>query len=98
VTDTNELVTRPELQYIAKDYIQQWLALRARSTIPKQTSNVIQANRLRLLKALNDAGARILKRPCGVIAPGRCADLILLDGNPLQDVRSITRMRGVMVR
>jgi imidazolonepropionase-like amidohydrolase len=142
VIDTNELVARPELQYIAKDYVQQWLALQARSTIPKQTAKIIQANRLRLLKALNEAGARILlgtdspqlfnapgfsiaremqmmveagmtpyqvlragteqigeylKRPCGTIAPGQCADLVLLDANPLKDVRNFTHMRGVMV-
>jgi hypothetical protein len=62
--DTKELLVRPELQYIAKDYIDQWLALRARSNIPKQTSDIIQANRLQLLKALNDAGARILLAGC----------------------------------
>ncbi|PYQ94538.1 MAG: amidohydrolase [Acidobacteria bacterium] len=141
--DSKELVVRPELQYIAKDYIDQWLALRARSHIPKQTSDVIQANRMHLLKALNDAGARILvgtdspqlfnvpgfsivremqmmvaagmtpyqviragteqtgeyfNRPCGTITAGACADLILLDANPLQDLRSFARKRGVMVR
>jgi imidazolonepropionase-like amidohydrolase len=141
--DLKELVARPELQYIAKDYVDQWLALRARSNIPKPTSDIIQTNRLHLLKALNDAGARILlgtdspqlfnapgfsivremqmmveagmtpnqviragteqvgeylKRHCGTITPGACADLILLDGNPLQDLRSFTRKRGVMVR
>ena len=141
--DTKELVRRPELQYIAKDYVDQWLALRARANIPKPTSDIIQANRMRLLKALNDAGARILlgtdspqlfnapgfsivremqmmadagmtryqvlrsgteqageyfKRRCGTITPGACADLLLLDGNPLQDLGNLTRKRGVMVR
>jgi imidazolonepropionase-like amidohydrolase len=141
--DTKELLARPELQYIAADYIRDWLALRARSGIPRQTSEIIQANRLHLLAALNDAGARILlgtdspqlfnapgfsigremqmmvdagmtpyqvlragteqvgqylKRRCGMIAPGQCADLILLDADPLHDVRNVTRRRGVMVR
>ena len=141
--DTKQLVRRPELQYIAKDYIDQWLALRARSNIPPQTSDIVQANRLRLLKALNDAGACILlgtdspqlfnapgfsivremqmmveagmtpyqvlragteqigeyfNRPCGTITPNACADLVLLDGNPLQDLRNFNRRRGVMVR
>jgi len=104
---------------------------------------IIQTNRLRLLRALNDAGARILlgtdspqlfnapgfsvrrdmqmmadagmtpyrvlraatqqpgeylKRACGTITPGACADLILLDGNPLRDLRNLDRKRGVMVR
>lgn len=141
--ETKELAARPELQYIAKDYIDQWLGLRARSHIPKSVSAIIQANRLRLLKALNDAGARILlgtdspqlfnapgfsirremqmmadagmtryqvlrtateqsgeylKRACGTITPGACADLILLDGNPFQDLRNLDHKRGVMVR
>jgi imidazolonepropionase-like amidohydrolase len=140
---TNELVKRPELRYIARAYIEQWLALQTRSNIPKPTSEIIQVNRLRLLKALSDAGARILlgtdspqlfntpgfsivremqimvdagmtpyqtirtgteqigeylKRPCGTITPGACADLILLDGNPLVDLRRLTDRRGVMVR
>ena len=141
--DNKELVTRDELHYIAKEYIDQWLALRAQSKIPKRTADIIQTNRLHLLKALNDAGAHILlgtdspqlfnapgfsivremqlmveagmtpyhvlragteqvgeyfKRPCGTITLGACADLILLDGNPLQDLRNLTRKRGVMVR
>jgi len=141
--DTKAVVKRPELQHIAKDYIDQWLELLARSSIPRPTSEIIQMNRMRLLKALNDAGARILlgtdspqlfnapgfsivremqmmaeagmtpyqvmragteqigeyfKRPCGTITAGACADLILLDGNPLQDLRNLTRRRGVMVR
>jgi imidazolonepropionase-like amidohydrolase len=141
--DTKELLARPELEYIAKDYIDQWLALRARADIPKPASDIIQANRLHLLRALNDAEARILlgtdspqlfnapgssivremhmmveagmtpyqvirsgteqvgeyfKRSCGTIVPGACADFILLDRNPLQDVRNFTRKRGVMTR
>jgi imidazolonepropionase-like amidohydrolase len=141
--ESKELVRRPELRYIAKDYIDEWLALRERSNIPRQTSDIIQSNRLRLLKALNDAGARILlgtdspqlfnapgfsivremqmmvdagmtryqvlragtgqagdyfRRPCGTITPNACADLVLLDGNPLEDLRNFQRRRGVMVR
>jgi imidazolonepropionase-like amidohydrolase len=34
----------------------------------------------------------------GTIAPGRSADLILLDANPLEDISSIWRQSGVMVR
>jgi imidazolonepropionase-like amidohydrolase len=140
--ETSELTDRPELEYIGKDYIDQWLALLARSNIPPATSSILQANRLHLLKALNDAGARILlgtdspqlfnapgfsmyremammveagmtpyqvlraatqlpgqhfKRACGTVTPGACADLILLEGNPLRDLRSIEQKQGVMV-
>ena len=34
----------------------------------------------------------------GTIQPGRSADLLLLDANPLQDVRAVWRQAGVMVR
>jgi len=34
----------------------------------------------------------------GVIAPGRSADLILVDGNPLEDIANVARRSGVMVR
>jgi uncharacterized protein (DUF885 family)/imidazolonepropionase-like amidohydrolase len=33
----------------------------------------------------------------GTIAPGRRADLVLVDGNPLEDVRSTARIRGVAI-
>lgn len=34
----------------------------------------------------------------GTVAPGQRADLILLDGNPLQDIDNLERLSGVMVR
>ena len=34
----------------------------------------------------------------GIIQPGRSADLVLLDANPLQDIGSVWRQAGVMVR
>ena len=34
----------------------------------------------------------------GVIKPGARADLILLEGNPLEDVKNASRIAGVMVR
>ncbi len=34
----------------------------------------------------------------GTIAPGRRADLLLVDGNPLQDLTALKRPAGVMVR
>src|SRR5438128_5479568 len=42
--------------------------------------------------------ARFLNRSAdfGVIAAGRRADLVLLDGNPLEDVKNTGRILGVM--
>ena len=34
----------------------------------------------------------------GTIAAGKRADLVLLDGNPLQDIANVGRQSGVMVR
>ena len=34
----------------------------------------------------------------GLVAPGHAADLVLLDANPLDDVRSTTRIRAVVLR
>lgn len=34
----------------------------------------------------------------GTVAPGQRADLLLLDGNPLEDLANLTRRAGVMVR
>jgi imidazolonepropionase-like amidohydrolase len=34
---------------------------------------------------------------CGQMAPGQRADLVLLDANPLQDIRNTTRIRAVLL-
>jgi|SoiMethySBSTD1v2_1073268.scaffolds.fasta_scaffold09430_3 imidazolonepropionase-like amidohydrolase len=34
----------------------------------------------------------------GQIAPDKRADLLLLDGNPLEDIRNTQRIRGVVLR
>ncbi len=34
----------------------------------------------------------------GTVAPGKAADLILVDGNPLEDIGNVARRSGVMVR
>lgn len=39
-----------------------------------------------------------LEREAGTVEVGRRADLLLLDGNPLQDVRHVARKSGVMIR
>lgn len=44
------------------------------------------------------AVARYLGSDTGVVAVGRAADLVLLDANPLDDVRNSRRIHGVMLR
>ena len=39
-----------------------------------------------------------LEREAGTVAPGKRADLLLLEANPLQDVRNVARKAGVMIR
>jgi imidazolonepropionase-like amidohydrolase len=57
---------------------------------------------LRPLQALGAATlnpARYLgRRDAGVIARGAVADLVLLDGGPLHDIRNTTRINSVFVR
>lgn len=56
---------------------------------------------LRPYDILRSATARVGEytgHPCGTIRPGQCADLILLDADPLKDVQNIRRIAGVVVR
>jgi imidazolonepropionase-like amidohydrolase len=46
----------------------------------------------------NPAGFFGREAEFGTVEVGRRADLILLDGNPLQDIRNVHRQAGVMVR
>lgn len=52
------------------------------------------------LRGATHGAARFLagEREFGSVAPGLRADLLLLDGNPLDDVRFVRRPRGVMLR
>ena len=52
------------------------------------------------IKAGTIAAARLLRRSeqFGTISAGKRADLILVEGNPLEDVGNIKRRAGVMVR
>jgi imidazolonepropionase-like amidohydrolase len=54
--------------------------------------------RYQVLRSGTGQVGEYFKRRCGTITPGACADLILLDGNPLEDLTNLTRKRGVMVR
>jgi imidazolonepropionase-like amidohydrolase len=52
----------------------------------------------RALRTATVSAAAFLGEPDeGVVAPGRRADLILLDGNPLEDVHALRHQVGVMV-
>lgn len=44
------------------------------------------------------AVAEFLGSNTGIVAPGRNADLVLLDANPLDDIRNTRRIHGVMLR
>jgi imidazolonepropionase-like amidohydrolase len=52
---------------------------------------VLQAGTTAVAKHLND------EANSGTIAAGKRADLLLLDANPLQDIRNVARKSGVMV-
>ena len=51
-----------------------------------------------LRAATIDAATLIGRNDRGMIASGRRADLLVLDSNPLDDVRNVRRRRGVMVK
>ena len=51
-----------------------------------------------LRTATADAAALAGRPDRGVIAPGRRADLIVLDANPLSDIRHVRRRHGVMAK
>ena len=54
--------------------------------------------RFEVLQAATANPARFLKEPdTGAVAPGKIADLVLLDANPLDDVDNIFRQDGVML-
>lgn len=52
------------------------------------------------LAAATTVPARVMgrSRTHGLVAPGRVADLVLLDANPLEDIRHTTRIRAVVLR
>jgi imidazolonepropionase-like amidohydrolase len=51
-----------------------------------------------LATGTRNAAAHFETDDWGIIAPGRSADLILLDANPLEDIGNAARQAGVMVR
>jgi imidazolonepropionase-like amidohydrolase len=54
---------------------------------------------LYMLKTATSMAAEALGRhDLGTLAPGRAADLFAVHGNPLQDIRALTRPRLVVAR
>lgn len=147
--DLDSLRAFPELKYVSAQQVEQWTsAFRQRVASPQFDAAVSRraiANRMRILRALHEGGARILmgtdapqqfsvpgfslhreltrmsaagmspyailvsgtrnvgeyfraKDTFGTVAPGQRADLLLLDANPLEDVRNVSRIAGVMAR
>ena len=147
--DINAAMNYPELQYMPPELVKQWRGWYhdqfENAQFDRAVARQVIANRMRILKALDDGGARILlgtdstqrfnipgfsvhrelKRMVeagmtpyevlksgtqdagfyfknedafGTIAVGQRADMILVDGNPLEDVSNVARRSGVMVR
>jgi imidazolonepropionase-like amidohydrolase len=143
------LLAYEELRYASPQQVESWTnAYRQRVVSPQYDAaaaqRVVQA-RMRVLGALNDAGARVLmgtdapqqfsvpgfslhrelvrmsgagmspwevlrsgtrvvgeyfaaSNRFGTVAPGMRADLVLLEANPLDDLKNLERRGGVMVR
>jgi imidazolonepropionase-like amidohydrolase len=52
-----------------------------------------------LMSATSRAAAALgLEKECGTLAPGRSADIVLVDGDPRSDVRAFERVRMVFAR
>ncbi len=149
VADLDAMRAFPELRYVPSSTVESWInAFNNRVNKPGYDAGAamnIAAARMRVLKALNDGGVRILmgtdapqqfsvpgfslhreivrmieagmtpyevlksgtfnvgwyfedKDEFGTIEVGKRADMILVDGNPLEDIRNVARRSGVMVR
>jgi imidazolonepropionase-like amidohydrolase len=145
-----QLLARPEMRYVSSRIVRSWYpennylknSTPARAASSREKGDVM---RKKLVKALHEAGARLLlgtdygnpfvvpgfslqlelrsfvdaglspfeairagtsgaaefmdaANEWGTVATGRRADLILLEGNPLEDVSSIGKPAGVMMR
>jgi imidazolonepropionase-like amidohydrolase len=147
--DPEVMGRRPELRYMPKQIVAQWVQAKrnaqAQPTYDPARARRFIALRGRIIKALHDAGVglalgsdapQVMNVPgfsihrelaalvaagltpyqalvtgtrnvaayfgaaerAGTIEPGKVADLILLDGNPLADIAHTGRIAGVMVR
>jgi imidazolonepropionase-like amidohydrolase len=139
----------PELEYMPRDTVEEWTEnLRERLTSPEYDADEAKVyidNRMRIMRALYEAGVRILlgsdapqqfnvpgfsiqhelermadagmsafdilnsgtaavgeyfkaHDQFGTVAVGQRADLILLDGNPLESLANVAKRSGVMIR
>ena len=140
-------LAKKEIEYLPKSQVDKWVKLskdvvcKGRSDL--DVSRIVQQNRERFLRELNDVGAPIvfgtdspnlfevpgfsvyeelaamqqaglspydvllsatrrvgeyLRKNVGTVSVGAEADLILLDGNPLEDVANVRKQAGVMLR
>ena len=71
-------------------------------SLHEELSNFVSAgmSRYEALKSATVDAAEFMGLPgeFGVVKRGARADLVLLEGNPLDDVRNASRIAGVMVR
>jgi imidazolonepropionase-like amidohydrolase len=106
-----EMRTWPEMRYMPADTLDDWVASKE-STIGDAGYSPTLANRAidlrrKLIKALHEALRTGTVNPArffgseerwGTVEVGRDADLVLLEGNPLEDISATREVRGVMVR
>jgi len=151
VTPLETLTKYPELKYSPQAAVDTWSKRydERLKQIPRSMAAFVVGNRRRMIRGLQDAGAKILlgtdalqefvepgysvlremeslraagltpyeilrsatvtpgeyfakqvAKPdsMGTIEPGKRADLVLLDGNPLDDISNIAKISGVMAR
>ena len=55
-----ELLDRPELEYMPKASIEEWLRIRSFGNPPRDVSEKLNRKRMELLKSLRDSNAKIL--------------------------------------
>lgn len=143
----DKLTSYAELRYVPPQAVTQWIRAyndRVQQT-PREAANNVIANRTRILRALHEAGVKILmgtdapqqfsvpgfslhrelermrdagmtpydilvsgtrnvgeyfakQDSFGTIEPGKRADLVLVDADPLKDIANLQKISGVMVR
>ena len=142
-----ELSSRPEMQYVSRATVEQWVGAKESQLGERGFSAEVAARaidlRRKLIKSLHDAGAGLLlgsdapqvfnvpgfsvhheleflveagltpyqalrtgtvavgeffDTPTGRVEAGAEADLVLLDADPLRDIRNTRRIHGVMLR
>lgn len=147
VTSLETLKAYDELRYIPQSTVDAWSKMYEdrRKQTPAATTKFVSENRVKIFRALNKAGVKILmgtdspqqfsvpgfslhremawmskagmspyevlrtgtvnageyfskQDSFGTVEPGRRADLVLLEANPLESVANVSKISGVMVR